>query len=112
MELHQLRYFVTVVRDGTFTKAAEHLYITQPSLSEQIRKLETELGSPLFQRLGRRLLAEVAIAWTLRQPEVTAAIVGGRRPQQVEEIIGAGDFWLSQDEIAELESRGSLSYGR
>jgi len=55
VELHQLRYFVTVVREGTFTKAAERLYITQPSLSEQIRKLETELGSPLFQRLGRRL---------------------------------------------------------
>lgn len=55
MELHQLRYFVTVVRDGTFTRAAERLYITQPSLSEQIRKLETELGSPLFQRLGRKL---------------------------------------------------------
>ncbi|HYW23976.1 MAG TPA: LysR substrate-binding domain-containing protein [Terriglobales bacterium] len=55
MELHQLRYFVAVVREGTFTKAAETLYITQPSLSEQIRKLETELGSPLFQRLGRKL---------------------------------------------------------
>ncbi|HSR22751.1 MAG TPA: LysR family transcriptional regulator [Candidatus Eisenbacteria bacterium] len=55
MELHQLRYFVTVVREGTFTKAAQRLYITQPSLSEQIRKLETELSSPLFQRLGRRL---------------------------------------------------------
>ncbi|HEY4026270.1 MAG TPA: LysR substrate-binding domain-containing protein [Candidatus Dormibacteraeota bacterium] len=53
--MHQLRYFVTVVREGTFTKAAERLYITQPSLSEQIRKLETELGSPLFQRLGRKL---------------------------------------------------------
>jgi|SRR5215471_10271632 len=55
MELHQLRYFVTVVREGTFTKAADRLYITQPSLSEQIRKLETELGGQLFQRLGRRL---------------------------------------------------------
>jgi DNA-binding transcriptional LysR family regulator len=55
MELHQLRYFVTVVREGTFTKAAERLYITQPSLSEQIRKLEQELGSPLFERLGRTL---------------------------------------------------------
>jgi LysR family hydrogen peroxide-inducible transcriptional activator len=55
MELHQLRYFVTVVREGTFTRAAERLYLTQPSLSEQIRKLEGELGSPLFERLGRTL---------------------------------------------------------
>lgn len=55
MELHQLRYFVTVVREGTFTRAAERLYLTQPSLSEQIRKLESELGSPLFERLGRTL---------------------------------------------------------
>src|SRR5205085_12148063 len=55
MELHQLRYFMTVVREGTFTRAAERLYIAQPSLSEQIRKLETELGCQLFQRLGRRL---------------------------------------------------------
>ena len=55
MELHQLRYFVTVIGEGTFTRAAERLYITQPSLSEQIRKLETEVGCPLFERLGRRL---------------------------------------------------------
>jgi LysR family transcriptional regulator, hydrogen peroxide-inducible genes activator len=55
MELHQLRYFMAVVREGTFTKAAQRLFIAQPSLSEQIRKLETELGSPLFQRLGRTL---------------------------------------------------------
>jgi DNA-binding transcriptional LysR family regulator len=55
MELHQLRYFVTTVREGTFTRAAERLYITQPSLSEQIRKLEAELGSRLFERLGRAL---------------------------------------------------------
>ncbi len=55
MELHQLRYFVTVAQEGTFTRAAERLYLAQPSLSEQIRKLEGELGCPLFERLGRTL---------------------------------------------------------
>jgi DNA-binding transcriptional LysR family regulator len=55
MELHQLRYFITVCREGSFTRAAERLYIAQPSLSEQIRKLETELGTRLFERLGRRV---------------------------------------------------------
>ncbi|HZV51329.1 MAG TPA: LysR family transcriptional regulator [Candidatus Dormibacteraeota bacterium] len=47
MELHQLRYFVTAAGEETFTRAAERLYITQPSLGEQIRKLESELGTAL-----------------------------------------------------------------
>jgi aryl-alcohol dehydrogenase-like predicted oxidoreductase len=47
---------------------------------------------------------EVAIAWTLRLPAVTAAIVGARRPAQVDGLIGAADFRLSQQEIAKIES--------
>jgi aryl-alcohol dehydrogenase-like predicted oxidoreductase len=50
----------------------------------------------------KRSPAEVAIAWTLRHPAVTAAIVGVRRPSQVDEIIGAADFRLSPEEIAEI----------
>jgi aryl-alcohol dehydrogenase-like predicted oxidoreductase len=46
---------------------------------------------------------EVAIAWTLRHPAVTGAIVGGRNGRQVEGIIGAGDFTLSEREIREIE---------
>ncbi|MEO1444143.1 MAG: aldo/keto reductase, partial [Chloroflexota bacterium] len=46
----------------------------------------------------------VSIAWVLRRPEVTAAIVGARRPDQVDGIIGGGTFRLSDDEIAELET--------
>jgi LysR family hydrogen peroxide-inducible transcriptional activator len=53
MEIHQLRYFCAVARTGSFTRAAEHERIAQPSLSQQIRKLEEELGSQLFDRLGR-----------------------------------------------------------
>jgi LysR family hydrogen peroxide-inducible transcriptional activator len=54
MELHQLRYFVTVAQTGNFSRAAERCSVSQPSLSQQIQKLERQLGQPLFNRLGRR----------------------------------------------------------
>src|SRR5215468_9732246 len=53
MEVHQLRYFRTVARHGTFTRASEVEHVAQPSLSQQIQKLETELGARLFDRLPR-----------------------------------------------------------
>ncbi len=53
MEVHQLRYFCAVARHGTFTRASEVEHVAQPSLSQQIRKLESELGSRLFDRLPR-----------------------------------------------------------
>jgi LysR family hydrogen peroxide-inducible transcriptional activator len=55
MEVHQLRYFCAVARMGSFTRAAEEEGIAQPSLSQQIMKLEAEIGAPLFERLGRRV---------------------------------------------------------
>lgn len=53
MELHQLRYFAKVAELGHFTRAAEACGVSQPSLSQAVAKLEADLGTPLFERLGR-----------------------------------------------------------
>ncbi len=53
MELHQLRYFLKAAELKSFTLAAAECFISQPSLSQQIIKLEQELGQPLFERSGR-----------------------------------------------------------
>lgn len=55
MELHQLRYFVAVAESGSFREAANQCHVAQPSLSQQIQKLERNLGHQLFDRLGRRI---------------------------------------------------------
>ena len=55
MELLQLRYFLTAAEFQHMTKAAEHLQIAQPALSQAIRRLETELGVPLFERKSRSI---------------------------------------------------------
>jgi LysR family hydrogen peroxide-inducible transcriptional activator len=54
-DLWQLECFCAVARAGSFTRAAEDLGIAQPSLSEQIARLEQGLGAPLFERLNRRI---------------------------------------------------------
>ena len=53
MEMHQLRYIVAVARTGNFSRAAEQCHVAQPSLSQQIKKLEEELGERLFDRMKR-----------------------------------------------------------
>src|SRR5439155_14911929 len=53
MEIHQLEYLIAIAEEGSFTKAAERLLVAQPSLSQQIKKLEQEVGRPLFDRLPR-----------------------------------------------------------
>ena len=55
MNLYQIRYFLAVVETGGFTRAAERSFVTQPTLSAGIAKLEGELGASLFDRGGRRV---------------------------------------------------------
>ena len=53
MELQQLRGFFEVARQGSFTRAADKLFLTQPAVSQQIKALEEELGQSLLER-GRK----------------------------------------------------------
>ena len=55
MELRLLRYFLTVAKEQSFTKAAEQLHITQPTLSRQMAAFEEELGVILFIRSGKKI---------------------------------------------------------
>jgi len=55
MDLHKLRIFVTIARLGSFTRAAEHLYMTQPTVSQQLAMLEQAIGTALLERDTRHL---------------------------------------------------------
>ena len=56
MELRALRYFVEVVRQQSFTVAAEQMFVTQPTISKMVKALEDETGSPLLLRDGRQMV--------------------------------------------------------
>jgi LysR family hydrogen peroxide-inducible transcriptional activator len=60
MEIHQLRYFVAVADEGSFSRAAAREHVAQPSLSQQIQKLEAEMDQRLFDRLPRSVVVTEA----------------------------------------------------
>ena len=60
MEVHQLRYFVAVADEGSFSRAAAREHVAQPSLSQQIQKLEAEMDQRLFDRLPRSVVVTEA----------------------------------------------------
>ena len=73
MEFRVLKYFLTVAREENMTKAAEILYITQPTLSRQIAELEEEVGTPLFVRSNRNVtLTDAGVLLRRRVEELLA----------------------------------------
>jgi aryl-alcohol dehydrogenase-like predicted oxidoreductase len=97
---------VAAFPEDDFRRRVPHFQ--EPKLTHNLQLAE------FLRSIGRRhgrTPGEVAIAWTLRHPAVTAAIVGMRSPQQVEGVMGAAEFRLTQEEIAEIDAfqRGKTS---
>jgi LysR family hydrogen peroxide-inducible transcriptional activator len=98
MELHQLRYCCAVADSGSFSRAAEHCHVSQPSLSQQILKLESELGARLFDRLGRSVrLTEVGKTFLPRARAVLRELESAR-----------GDVVESKDSVSGHVSVGVI----
>jgi LysR family transcriptional regulator, hydrogen peroxide-inducible genes activator len=108
MELHQLRYFSAVADTGSFSRAAEKCHVSQPSLSQQIQKLESELGGRLFDRLGRSVrLTDLGAAFlprarsvlhelTTAKDELTERMQTEAGPVVIGAIPTIAPYWLAQ----------------
>ncbi len=90
MTLQQLRYFLAALEHGSFSAAADALFLSQPSVSEQVRKLEDELGAKLFERVGRGLVPTEAAAALRPHAEETLAGAEAARESvaQIRELRG------------------------
>ena len=78
-----------------------HPDFQEPQLSRNLELVRAAAG---HRRRHGRSPGEVAVAWVLRNPAVTGAIVGARRPGQVSGVVGAAEFRLSPRELAEIEA--------
>jgi len=87
MEIHQLRYFLSIAETGSFTAAAEACHVSQPSLSAQIAKLESELGGTLFDR-GRHgaRITQRGELFRFRAAEAIRQLEAGRH--ELDELAG------------------------
>ncbi len=80
MEMRQLRYFAAVAQTGRFSRAARECRVAQPSLSQQIIKLEEEVGERLFERTQRKAL--LTPAGSLLLPHAVSILEAARVGQQ------------------------------
>jgi len=91
------KYLATLAPDAHRLKSGDY---QEPEFSATLALVDKL--RPIAER-NKRTLAQLAIAWVLRRPEVTAAIVGARKPSQIAETASAADWILTKNDIAEIE---------
>jgi len=82
-------------------RKTKNKYFQEPQFSRNLRLAEVLQG---IARRNGRTAGEAAIAWVLRNPAVTGAIVGARKPGQLQELVGAGDWRLTDAEVGEIDA--------
>ena len=104
MEIRVLRYFLAVAQEGSVTRAARALHLTQPTLSRQIRELEEELGQTLFSRGGRELslTREGLLLWPRAEEIVGLAEITEKEFRSLGEKTVSGDLSLGCGESKAL----------
>lgn len=100
MNLRQLQYFVAVVEEGSFTRAAQRLFVAQPSLSKQLAALESELGGALLERLPRGV--RLTPSGRAFLPDARATILSAERARRSAQM--AHDLTAGELEIATVMS--------
>src|SRR5688572_24156907 len=104
MTLRQLEYLVAVVDEGSFGRAAPRLYVSQPTLSQQIRALEAEVGGPLLERLARGVRPTPAGEALL--PPGRAALAAAERARRAARMV----LNLEAGEL-EIDTIGTVALG-
>ena len=99
MELRVLRYFLAVAKEQSFTKAAEQLHITQPTLSRQLAALEEELGTQLFIRGKHLQLTDAGVLLRGRAEEVTQIRMEFKAGEELSGVVSIGTGGLMSAQI-------------
>jgi LysR family transcriptional activator of glutamate synthase operon len=104
MELRQLRYLVALAEERNFTRAAAREHIAQPALSQQIRRLEDELGLALVERTTRRVLVTDAGETLLRRARMVLAELDAA-DQEMQSLRGA---WTGRVRVGAMHTMGPI----
>ncbi|MAX67236.1 MAG: LysR family transcriptional regulator [Bacteriovoracaceae bacterium] len=109
LNFNHLYYFLTIAREGSIVKAAKKLNMTQPSLSHQLKNLETDLGHKLFDRIGKRLvlnkdgqLVQDYATKIFRNSEEMMSMIHSGHGQQVKIIKVGVISWIPVQKVYEI----------
>ncbi len=104
MEIRVLRYFLETAREGNMTRAAERLYISQPTMSKQLKELENELGVKLFRRSNYNIkLTEAGMLLRERAEDILSLVDKTLEEFKALDHLNSGDIYVGAPESEAME---------